>query len=141
MAKKPIEFGEKEIEQVRTLAPYLTKEDIAAHMNMSLSAYYNVERRQPEVALAFKQGKAKGTRAAAGVVMREIKKGSLSASRYYLDRRSGWGNNADKSSRDEPEEAEPESGKKRVDIMDFTPETRKQIMRERQRIGNGESEG
>ena len=141
MARQVIEFGEKEIEHVRTLAPYLNKEQIAAHMNISRSAYYNVEQRQPEVAEACEQGLAQGFRAAAGVIMKAITQNNVNAAKYYIDKRGGWENSTGRKAAPESDGAEPESGKKRVDIMDFTPETRKQIMRERQRIGNGESEG
>lgn len=90
MGRPVVEWGEFEIRVVRALASVLSKRQIAFHMGISYPTYLAIERRQPEVAQAFNQGKAMAIAGVAAGILNRALQGSIKDAHFYMRTQGGW---------------------------------------------------
>lgn len=90
MGRPVVEWGEFEIRVVRALASVMSKRQIAFHMGISYPTYLAIERRQPEVAQAFNQGKAMAIAGVAAGILNRALQGSIKDAHFYMRTQGGW---------------------------------------------------
>lgn len=85
-----IALTKAQIAEVKTLAAVLSQEQIADYFKIGRTTWYEILKRQPEVAEQYKIGKA---RAIAGVAQGLIKRalaGDTASTIFYLKTQGGW---------------------------------------------------
>lgn len=85
-----IEFGEREIAQVESLASVLSKAQIADYFEVTEKTFRAIEARQPEVSTAYKKGKAKAIAMVGGNLLSQARAGNVAAMCFYLKTQAGW---------------------------------------------------
>lgn len=88
--RKPRVFSEEDIKQVYLLAARLTKTQLADYMGVSFSTFREIEKRQPEVAIAYQKGKAQQIDEVAGHLLEQCRKGNITAIIFYLKTQAQW---------------------------------------------------
>ena len=79
------------IEEVKRLSGLgLRRSDIAAYFGMAYSTLCKKAASNPELRIAFKQGKAQQVSEVAGELITQIRQGSTSATIFYLKTQAGW---------------------------------------------------
>ncbi len=81
---------DKERDQVETLAPYLTQEQIAAHLSMSVDTLARIFERDPDVLMMYRRGKAKAIFEIAENLVQKAIGGDFQSQRFYLMTQAGW---------------------------------------------------
>ena len=89
MSKK-ITLTDDQILQVEALSAYLSIEQIADYFGFSGMTFHEIKRRQPEVLLAYKKGKAKAIGRVARKLTTLIDEGDVTATIFYLKTQGGW---------------------------------------------------
>ena len=89
MSKK-ITLTDDQILQVEALSAYLSIEQIADYFGFSGMTFHEIKKRQPEVLLAYKKGKAKAIGIVASKLMKLIDQGDVTAVIFYLKTQGGW---------------------------------------------------
>jgi hypothetical protein len=87
---KPTVFNEKQVAQVETLAAVLSKGQLADYLGITEKTFRAVEQRQPEVATAYKKGKAKAIGTVAKGLLAQAREGNTTAAMFYLKTQAGW---------------------------------------------------
>jgi hypothetical protein len=87
---KPTVFDEKQVAQVETLAAVLSKGQLADYLGITEKTFRAVEQRQPEVATAYKKGKAKAIGTVAKGLLAQAREGNTTAAMFYLKTQAGW---------------------------------------------------
>jgi hypothetical protein len=87
---KPTVFDEKQVAQVETLAAVLSKGQLADYFCITEKTFRAVEKRQPEVATAYKKGKAKAILDVGNGLLAQAREGDLKAIFFYLKTQAGW---------------------------------------------------
>lgn len=64
--------------------------DMAALMGVSTSTFYNIMRRDPRVAIAYRRGLAQTNREASSSLREKVLEGNLSATIFWLKSKAGW---------------------------------------------------
>ena len=90
VGKPLVVFGESQIEQVKKLASVLTKVQLADYMEVCENTFRAIEARQPEVATAYRSGKAKAISGVANNLINAAENGSVTAAMFYLRTQAGW---------------------------------------------------
>lgn len=88
--RPPTVFDENQIIELKALAGYLTKTQIADYFEITEKTLREVEARQPEVATAYKNGKAVAIASIAGNLINQAQQGSTAAAIFYLKTQAGW---------------------------------------------------
>ena len=89
MSKK-ITLTDDQILQVEALSAYLSIEQIADYFGFSGMTFHEIKKRQPEVLLAYKKGKAKAIGRVARKLTTLIDEGDVTATIFYLKTQGGW---------------------------------------------------
>ena len=89
MSKK-ITLTDDQILQVEALSAYLSIEQIADYFGFSGMTFHEIKKRQPEVLLAYKKGKAKAIGKVARKLTTLIEEGDVTAIIFYLKTQGGW---------------------------------------------------
>jgi len=87
---KPTVFDEHQVAQVFALAGCLTKAQMADFFGICENTLRAVEERQPEVAEAYKKGRANATFEVADNLITRAKDGDTTAAIFYLKTQAGW---------------------------------------------------
>ncbi len=88
--RPPVVLSDEQIVELRALAAVLNKEQLADYFGVSHVTLLAIEERQPEVSLAYKNGKAKAIASVAGNLISQAKEGNTSAQIFYLKTQAGW---------------------------------------------------
>ena len=88
--RPPVVFDEAQTAQVEALAAVLSKGQMADYFNISEPTLKQVERRQPEVSLAYKRGRAKAIQGVGSNLIAQAANGNVSAMVFYLKTQAGW---------------------------------------------------
>lgn len=93
---KPRMLNEKELEEVHTLAPYLTVPQLADHFEIGHRTFWSLMKRQPEVEARYKNGRAKVIAVLAKSLVRDALNGDKISRCFYLKTQAGWRETDDK---------------------------------------------
>lgn len=85
-----IVFDEEQIVQVEKLAAVLSKNQLSDYFGIHDDTFRAIEKRQPEVKLAFNRGKAKAIESVASNLVNQAKNGNMAAAIFYLKTQAGW---------------------------------------------------
>jgi len=85
-----IVLSKKQIEEVGELAKRLTTEQIADYLGIAQATFYEIQKRQPALALAYKKGKQKGVNWVISKLMQKIEDGDTAATIFYIKTQAGW---------------------------------------------------
>ncbi|WP_299074749.1 hypothetical protein [uncultured Paraglaciecola sp.] len=88
---KPSKAGNIDLGKIEVYASRgLTKPQIAACLDMSLSAYMSYQVDRPDMIEAYDRGRAKGVAMVAGKLMKNVDNMNQKAIEYYLSRVAKW---------------------------------------------------
>lgn len=90
VGRPAVELSEEQISEVRALSSVLSKDQVADYFGVSHVTFNAIEKRQPEVELAYKQGKARAIADIAGNLIGQARQGNTAASIFYLKTQAGW---------------------------------------------------
>tara|TARA_R110002049_G_C9045833_1_gene553106 strand:- start:652 stop:1029 length:378 start_codon:yes stop_codon:yes gene_type:complete len=88
--RPPVVLSDEQVVELRALAAVLNKEQLADYFGVSHVTLLAIEARQPEVSLAYKNGKARAIASIAGNLISQAKSGNTSAQMFYLKTQAGW---------------------------------------------------
>ena len=88
--KPKIVFTEDQIEQIEKLASLLTKTQLSDYLGVSHVTFNAIEKRQKEVSLAYKKGKAKAIVNVGSNLIKQAQQGNMTAAIFYLKTQAGW---------------------------------------------------
>lgn len=83
-------LSKKQVEEVRELSQRLTIEQIADYIGIGQTTFYEIQKRQPEVSVAYKQGKQKAVNWVTSKLMEKIAQGDVASTLFYLKTQAGW---------------------------------------------------
>ena len=83
-------FTPTQVKELQTLAAVLNKEQLADYFGVSHVTLIAIEKRQPEVSLAYKKGKAKAIAKIGGNLISKANSGNIPAQMFYLKTQAGW---------------------------------------------------
>ena len=83
-------LSKEQVQEIRTLAAILSKEQIAAYFGMTEKTLSAISERQPEVFTAYRRGKAKAVVRVASALMRATEEGDMRAIQFFLKTQAGW---------------------------------------------------
>jgi hypothetical protein len=90
MGRNPRILTPEEIEQVRKLAPYLTREQLADFFEMNRKTFDAIRERQPEVETAYRAGKAEIIGKIAQSLIQDALDGDTTSRIFFLKTQAGW---------------------------------------------------
>jgi hypothetical protein len=90
MPPKPIEFTELQRQEVETLAALLNQDQIADYFGIGRTTFYEICKRDPDVAERYKRGKAKAIAHVANGLLQKARAGCTTSSIFYLKTQAGW---------------------------------------------------
>jgi len=85
-----IELTQEQIVEVEAKAERLTCEQIADHLGISHVTFIEIRKRQPEVSLAYKRGRAKAIDEIASSLIANAKAGDTTSQMFFLKTQAGW---------------------------------------------------
>jgi len=88
--RPPVVLSDEQITELKALSSVLTKEQLADYFGVSHVTLIAIEKRQPEVGIAYKQGKARAIASIGGNLISQAKSGNTSAQIFYLKTQAGW---------------------------------------------------
>lgn len=88
--RPPVVFTPEQVAQVEALAAVLNKSQMADYFGISEVTLKEIENRQPEVSLAYKNGRAKAIGTVAKNLIQQAKDGNTAAAIFYLKTQAGW---------------------------------------------------
>jgi hypothetical protein len=83
-------LSQKQIEEVSELSQSLTIEQIADYLGVGQTTFYEIQKRQPEVSVAYKKGKQKAIKWVSSKLMDKIEQGDTASILFYLKTQAGW---------------------------------------------------
>lgn len=83
-------FSELEIQQIKKLAPKLTKTQLADFFGISFTTLREVEKRQPEVSEAYKKARAERISQVVDQLFDLCMQGNITAICFFLKTQAGW---------------------------------------------------
>lgn len=90
MPPRPIEFSADQKREVETLAALLSQDQIADYFGIGRTTFYEIMKRDPEVAEHYKKGKAKAIAHVANGLLQKARGGCTTSSIFYLKTQPGW---------------------------------------------------
>jgi len=81
---------QKQIEEVGELSQRLTIEQIADYLGIGQTTFYELQKRQPEVSVAYKKGKQKAVNWVTSKLMEKIADGDTASTLFFLKTQAGW---------------------------------------------------
>ncbi len=88
--RPPRVLNEQELDQVEKLAGLITSEKLADVLGIARTTFYDIMKRQPEVAERYKKGRASlESKIAAGLAKKAIA-GDTASQIFYLKTQGGW---------------------------------------------------
>lgn len=90
MPTKPRVLTPEEIEQVGKLGGLLTQDQLADYLGMATSTLEAIFKRQPEVAGAYKQARAKLIGGVAKSLVQDALNGDKTSQIFFLKTQAGW---------------------------------------------------
>ena len=88
--RPPVVFPKEQTIELKALASKLTKEQLADYFGITVKTLRAVEKRQPEVLLAYQQGRAEMIYTVASALVDQALKGNVPAAMFYLRTQAGW---------------------------------------------------
>lgn len=88
--RPPVVFTAEQTSQLEALAAVLNKEQIADYFGISHVTLIEVEKRQPEVSLAYKRGKSRAIASVGSNLISQARNGNISAAIFYMKTQGGW---------------------------------------------------
>lgn len=83
-------FDEGQIAQVEALAAVLSKSQMADYFGIGETTLREVEKRQPEVSVAYQKGRGKAIAGVGSNLIAQARSGNVSAAIFYLKTQAGW---------------------------------------------------
>ena len=83
-------LNDEELAQVEALAAYLTSEQIADYLGVARQTFYDIMKRQPDVSVRYKSGRAKSIGDVAKSLIQKALDGDTGAQAFYLKTQAGW---------------------------------------------------
>lgn len=90
MPRAPIELSDHQKAEVETLAALLSQDQIADYFGIGRTTFYQICKRDPEVAERYKKGKAKAIAHVANGLLQKARAGCTTSSIFYLKTQAGW---------------------------------------------------
>ena len=88
--RPPVVFDQDQIIMVEKLASVLTKKQLADYYGISETTFREVEKRQPEVSVAYQKGRGKAIASVASNLVNQAQNGNVTAAIFYLKTQAGW---------------------------------------------------
>ena len=112
-----IELTDEQVIQVKALAQYLSKEQIADYLGVARSTFDAILERDEQVFIHYKKGKASAIANVAKGLVQQAIEGNMTAAIFYLKTQAGWketqvvDNTSSDGSMSPPQPLTPESAK------------------------------
>lgn len=90
MAREKKKLSSKEKDELETLSPFLTSEQMADYFGIARSTFYNILERDSELNGRYKRGKSKAIAISAGKLMKKVQDGNMTAIIFHLKTKGGW---------------------------------------------------
>lgn len=90
MPPKARVLDEKELIEVEALAAVLSTEQIADYFGIGRQTFYDIMKRQPEVSVQYKKGKAKAIGSVSKGLLTKARAGDTASMIFYLKTQAGW---------------------------------------------------
>lgn len=87
-AKKTL--TDEQIEEIKTLAVFLTQDQIADYLGISKRTFNNMRETDERIDTNYRQGKARGIAKIANGLFQQAVSGNATASMFYLKTQAGW---------------------------------------------------
>lgn len=131
-------LSEDEIEQVRSLAAYLTREQLADFLKMHINSFDKIRERQPEVDVAYKSARAETIGKVAQSLVQDALDGDATSRIFFLKTQAGWRetNRVDHTSSDGTMTPKPS-----INLDALTDDELEQLERITDKARNPEAEG
>jgi transcriptional regulator with XRE-family HTH domain len=88
--RPPVVLSPEQISEVQTLSAVLSQEQIADYFGISRPTFNEIMKRQPEVSLQYKKGKAKAIASVASNLITSAREGNTASQIFYLKTQAGW---------------------------------------------------
>lgn len=88
--RPPRVFTEQEIKECFELGPSLTKQQLADYFGCAFNTLQKAMTRQPELAEAYRKGKALAIAQMAGSLQSKGMDGDVNAAKFWLSHQAGW---------------------------------------------------
>lgn len=85
-----IELTDEQVIQVKALAQYLSKEQIADYLGVARSTFDAILERDEQVFIHYKKGKASAIANVAKGLVQQAIEGNITAAIFYLKTQAGW---------------------------------------------------
>ena len=85
-----IELTDEQVIQVKALAQYLSKEQIADYLGVARSTFDAILERDEQVFIHYKKGKATAVANVAKGLVQQAIEGNMTAAIFYLKTQAGW---------------------------------------------------
>jgi broad specificity phosphatase PhoE len=85
-----VELTEEQIAQVEALAAFLSTEQIADYFGIGRNTFYQIMRREDDVSVRYKRGRAKAIATLAKGLLKDAIDGNERAREMYLKTQAGW---------------------------------------------------
>ena len=85
-----IELTDEQVIQVKALAQYLSKEQIADYLGVARSTFDAILERDEQVFIHYKKGKASAIANVAKGLVQQAIEGNMTAAIFYLKTQAGW---------------------------------------------------
>lgn len=93
--RPPVVLTEEQISKVETLASVLRIEQIADYFGISHVTFYEIMKRDPQVSLSYKRGKAQAVEGVASNLVAKCHAGDVPSMIFYLKTQGRWKENHD----------------------------------------------
>ena len=88
--RKPVVFNKAQIAQVEALAAVLNQTQLSDYFGISHTTFIEICKRQEDVSLAYKRGRAKSILNVGTNLIKQAEEGNTAASIFYLKTQAGW---------------------------------------------------
>ena len=90
MPQAPIVLSDHQVQEVETLAALLNQEQIADYLGISRTTFKAICKRDEEVAVRYKRGKARAIAHVANGLLQKARAGDTVSQIFYLKTQAGW---------------------------------------------------
>ena len=88
--RPPVVLTDEQIIELQALSAVLNKNQLADYFGVSHVTLLAIEKRQPEVSLSYKRGKAKAIASIGNNLISQASSGNTAAAIFYLKTQAGW---------------------------------------------------